>query len=570
MAGPIHYEVYIRRTPPSGWTLAIATEDRAHAVETAEELLGSGSAAAVRVTKETLDPETMEFASVTILTQGAPEPKRRRAVEDAEVTSICNSPQDLYTPIGRERLSAVLEDWLRRNRITAYELLHRADLVERLEASGVEMQHAIQKVAVPESQASGRKVHDLIRHYQRLAEAAVARVMNAHRREAFGDAGQTQLAEIADRLAGRPDAAFLMGGTLCQATAAGAGPSERLGLLMDLADRAPAEGPGRDLVMSQIEQFLSDIIAQPTALAGILGHGLAPGAALAAVVRMCAPHEVEALIRAEPRMGQVIPTVDGPAGRLAQRLAAGQFPALARALSRMVLRELAGTKRLQPGDAQGEIAVLRALAAALTAATGRLVTAEEVQEAFIERSQMLVTADFVGACTAGLETTLQEVESLTRLCENVTGGANKRAAARWLSASVTSLRFETEMRAPGVHPVQKLVVLAGLQRSVRACHFSETDQEAVLDAIGILGGQIEADARLVALMARAEAPPPQKIAALLRLAAGQTAPLGPAADRAKAEALRLMRTPEARASLAQATDILPEIRGLMKTAGLAA
>ena len=34
-------------------------------------------------------------------------------------------------------------------------------------------------------------------------------------------------------------------------------------------------------------------------------------------------------------------------------------------------------------------------------------------------------------------------EHLTRLCENVTGGANKRAAARWLSACIGSLRFET-------------------------------------------------------------------------------------------------------------------------------
>ena len=570
MAGPIHYEVYVRKTPPSAWSLAIATESRGHATETAEELLATGAAAAVRVTKETMDPETMEFASVTILTRGAPEPKRRRASEEAEATSICNAPQDLYTSLGRERLSAVLEDWLRRNRITAYELLHRPDLVERLEASGVELQHAIQKTAVPESQSSGRKVHDLIRHYQRLSEAAVARVMAAHRRDAFADIETTPLAEIANRLAGRPEAAFLMGGSLCRAAMITTEPNARLGVLMDLADQAPADGPGRDLVLNQIEQFLSDITSQPTGLAGILGPGLTPGAALAAVVRMCAPSEVELLIRVDPKMGQLIPAVEGSARRLGQRLAAGQFPALARALIRMVLRELAGTRRLQPGDAQREIAILRALAAALTAATGRLVSAEEVQAAFVERSQLLVTADFVGACTAGLDTAFQEVESLARLCENVMGAANKRSAARWLSASLTSLRFETEMRAPGVHPIQKLTILAGLQRSIRACHFSENDQEKALEAVGVLGGQIEADARLTTLMARADAPPPQKIAALLRLAAGQTGPTGPVADRAKAEALRLMRSADTRTSLAQAGDILPEIKGLMKTVGLAA
>jgi len=57
---------------------------------------------------------------------------------------------------------------------------------------------------------------------------------------------------------------------------------------------------------------------------------------------------------------------------------------------------------------------------------------------------------------------------------------------------------------------------------------------------------------------------------LLRLAAGETAPLGPAADRAKSEAVRLFRAPESRAVLAAAPETLAPLRGLMKAAGLAA
>lgn len=60
MAGPVHYEVYIRKTAPAPWSLLMATEDRANAIETAEEMLKDDRAAAVRVTKESLDPETME------------------------------------------------------------------------------------------------------------------------------------------------------------------------------------------------------------------------------------------------------------------------------------------------------------------------------------------------------------------------------------------------------------------------------------------------------------------------------------------------------------------------------
>lgn len=570
MSGQIHYEIFVRKTPPSSWTLAMATEDRTLALESAEETLRNKLAVAVRVTKETLDPETMAFKSVTILTRGAPEPKPKKVINAVDGQASCSAPADLYAPIARETLTEVLKDWLTRHRVTAYELLHRPDLAEKLDASGMELQHAIQKVAIPESQATGQSTHELIRHYQRLAEATVSRLVGAGRRDQFPDARREPLAQIADTLAGRGDRAFIMGGVLSRAIAAGRGGRERLGLLMDLADQAPAEGPGRALVMTQIEQILCDLFAARSVLTEILGSDLDQGGSLAAVVRMSAPAEIDALLRADPRVVSMIPDLDGPAARLATLMAADAFPILTRTLARMVLRELMGPRRLRPADALGEVGILRALAAALTASAGRLLTLEEVQAAFVERSKALVAADFIDACIAGRETALQEVETVIRICENVTGPANKRSAARWLEASLCTLKFETEMRGQGLHPVQKLAVLAGLQRSVRGCAFAEEDQERTLTSIGVLGGAIEADTKLIVQMARANAPAPHRITALLRLASGQTGPSGPVADRAKAEVIKLIRSPDARTALAEAPEALPEIRGLMKTAGLAA
>ena len=199
MAGPVHYELYIRKTAPSPWTLLQATEDRQHAITTAEEILKDKHAVAVRVTKETLDPDTMEFASTTILTRGVAEAPRKRVVDDADRPN-CMAPADLYTPHARELIGRVLEDWLMRNGVTVFELLHRPDLVERLEASGVEVQHAIQKVAIPESQATGQASHELIRHYQKLVEQAMERVVVAGRKDTFPDLANRSLADVANRL----------------------------------------------------------------------------------------------------------------------------------------------------------------------------------------------------------------------------------------------------------------------------------------------------------------------------------------------------------------------------------
>lgn len=570
MAGPVHYELYIRKTPPAPWSLLLATEDRKNAVDTAEELLRDQRAVAVRVTKETLDPDTMEFSSVTMLTRGAPETTRKRPVRDDGNRSNCNAPQDLYAPHARELIGRVLEDWLMRNGVTPYELLHRPDLVERLEASGVETQHAIQKVAIPESQATGQASHELIRHYQKLAEAAMERVIRAGRKSLFPDLADCSLADVAHRLTGSPDRSFVMGGVISGALIGARGARARLDILMNLADRAPMDGPPRALVMVAMEQLLCELFSARTSLAEILGPSLDQGGSLAAVVRMVAPREINALIGRDPRMALLMPVVEGPAARLGERLAAGEYPILAASLARMVLRELMGPRRLRPSDAPGEIDILRTLAMSLTATAGRLLTLEEVQSAFVERSRSLVTADFVAAYVSPCETVLCEAEVLTRLCENVTGAANKRSAARWLAACVSSLRFESEMRALGQSASYKLGVLAGLQRSVRASALTQHDEIQINAAIGAVGGVVEAEAKLTQQLARAPAPLPQKLAALLRLAAGESAPTGPAADRAKAEALRLFRAPESRATLSAAPETLSALRGLMQAAGLAA
>lgn len=575
MAGPVHYEIYIRRTPPDDWSLSQAMEDRRRAMETAEDLMRDRQAVAVRVTKETLDPETMEFASVVVLTRGAPELKRKRPAPIEPRGPSCRGVQDLYAPHARETIGRILEDWLGRQGATAFELLHRPDLAERLEASGVELQHAIQKVAVPEAQAvPGQSVHELMRHYQRLAEQAIERLLKAGRSRTFADLETRSVADLAHSLVGAADRAFLMGGAVAGSLRALTGARARLERLMDICDRAPLEGPPRALVFVAVEQILCELLGSRAGLAQILGPGLDQGSSLAAAVRMVAPREVGAILAHDPRLTLLVPPVEGPPARLGERLAAGEFPLLAAALARMVLRELMSQRRLRPGDAVGEIDILRALATALTATAGRLLTLEEVQTAFIERSRSLVAADFVAAYVADCTSVLAEAERLTRLCENVTGGANKRAAARWLDACVASLRFETELRGrlttDAAPPGQRLLSLVILQRSVRNAGLPERETQAVVDALGLVGGAVEADARLTTQIARAPAPIPQKLAALLRLAAAETGPTGPVAERARAEAVRLMRAPDTRAALGAEPQAVLTLRPLMQAVGLAA
>jgi len=567
--GQVHFEVFARRQHGSSWSLQLATEDRTRAIESAEEMLTEHRAISVRVTKETLDEETREFKTVTILTKG--EPDRGKAKKPREgLEPLCVSPHDLYSLHARDRIGRLLEGWLARNRATPFELLHRPDLIEKLEATGLELQHAIQKVAIPEAQARGKTVHHVIRDFQKLVQATIDRVMRDDRKGRFPDFEKDGFAASAERLVGDPDQQYLLGGGVAKAMSTGASWSGKVNRLLDLADQAPREPAARALAFHVLELPLTEILGARAGIMELLGVHLDLGGALAAMTRLAAADAVDALISIEPAVARVMPPLQGPAARLANWLDGPYFESVRTAIAHRVLKELTGPKRLRPSDAEGEIVMLRALAMSLTTAVGRILTSEEVQEAFVNRSRTLVRADFVEAFLGHDRSPLGEVEALLWLSENVTGGANKRQASRWVQANVSALRFETDLRGGPDSAATKLAALADLQRAVFRCGFVEEEANPIAIKIGEVGGQIEADARLAQALARAAAPVVNRLTLLLRLAAGETAPRGPAAERARAEALRLMRAPEIRAEIAKTPDAVDRVRSLMQTAGLAA
>lgn len=563
----VHYELFIRRTPGGGWTLDMATENRAAAIATAEELMAERKVAAVKVTKETLDPETREFQSISILNLGVAEsPKKKKVAENQD--PLCVSPQDLYTVHARERIGRLLEGWLERKGATPFELLHRPDLVQELEASGTDLQHAIQKVAIPEAQARDLTVHELIRTFSSLVERSIDRLLKDFRKGGMPDLDKEGFARAAERVSHDPERAYLLGAGVAASIAPARSWSEKISRLLDLADAAPITGPPRGLALQVIEQPLAEILGSRTGLDNIIGVELDLGGQLAAMTRLAACDTVDALMRIEPSVAKIMPPLSESATRLSKWLAAEDFKSVRSAVAKRVVRELNGPRRLRPGDAEGEIEVMRGLAMALTAAAGAgaaaLLHADDVQAAFVQRSRMLVTSDFVESYLGSERTAREEAEALMWLVENVIGGANKRQAGRYLSAGIAALRFEKEYRNGPDTAAVKLQKLAALQRAVSRGGLASEDYSPIQAKIGDVGGMVEADARLIPTLARTTASPIQKLLLMLKLATGETAPSGPAADRARQEALRMVRQDDTRNALAEDPERMGQILPLIQ------
>lgn len=562
-----HYEILARRRGGAGFVLEGACESRSQAMELAEELLEDGRAAAVRVSKEVMDPVSGEFTSAVILEKGdLSERGGKRPTRGASrQESPCTSPHDLYNLHARETIARLLADWLSRRQVTAYELLHRPDLLELLESSGVEIQHALQRISVPEAQATGRSVHDVLRGYMGLVDRAIQRVLKDGRRGAF-PALTLDLSSAIARTAGQPDAEYLIGGGVAAALADAEGWPSKLERLLDLAERASALGDAGAVVLQALQKPLIEMLEGRAGLSDLLGVEGDAGCSLGALVRLVAAAEVGLVFRLDPRAAALLPQLTGPAERLSQLFGRGAFPAARRAVARRVLKELEGPRRLRPSDVDGEIEVLRALAMALTATGAALVDPEDVRRAFVERSRALLSPEFVSALLNGRNSVLAEAEALVWLSENVAGSANKRAAARLINATITSHRLDAELTGTGEPPAARLATLARMQKAVLGAGFQPEDAQALIRVLGELGDRVETRARLIAALVRVDAAPAHKLFLLSKLAAGDAAPVGPVTERARSEVFRLLRRPEARAQLAASPELRDRLASLLPAA----
>ena len=561
----IHYEVFARRNEAASMVLELATEDRGRAMEFAEELLAQTRAVAVRVTKEIRDEDTGEYNSITILAKGTAEKRKTKGLTE-EAGPLCVAPQDLYSLHARQRIGRLLESWLTRNKATSFELLHRPDLAEKLEAGGTDLQHAVQKIAIPEAQARSASVHEVIRAFNTLIERTINRLIKDGRRGALADFGKEPFAQSCARLIDDPEAAYKIGAGVALYLADAKTWGAKIDRLLDLADKAPAEERPRALAFQVLEQPLGEIMGSPMGMGELLGPGLDLGGSLCAMTRLAAGSTVDLLAGIDPTVSKTIPPLQGAAARLSRWMEGAYFEGVRVAVGRKVLGEVKGARRLRPSDAQAEIDVLRALAMTLTAAAGKLLPKEDILDAFIERSRMLVGSEFVTAAVAKAANAPEEVRALIRVAENVTGPSNKRQAAQWLVGAVTALRFEKDMRQSAEPTGQRLLTLAELQRTVGRIEIPESDRQLIMHRLGEIGGLIESDINLVECLMRSGAPPMQKLTVLLKLALGEAAPAGPAANKAKAAVLKLAKEPETRAELARAPQVLERLRPLMNAA----
>ena len=478
----VHFELFIRRRPRAPWRLALATEDRGAAFEAADDAVTQTLGAAVRLCKETRDPASGQYRPLVLLERGVmPEPKAWRPRPSARrgapvrAPASCTRPQDLYASPAREMIGRVLSGWLQRNRVTPFELLHRADLAERLEACEAELSAALYNAALADAAARGTPLEPIRHALDDLARRAIERVISDD-----------------------PDVGFRFGVAVAARLGRHANWKDKVELVLDLIEAAPDEGQPAAVSMRILQQPLIDILGGLGDLDEILGAGLALGDQLLLLTQIASAPAIAAVVADDAALGRQVPRLRGLAARLALMLhARSAFVRARRAIGRRVLAALNSEARLWPDDPVREVEGLQALAALLKV-SGRLIDQDEVALALGRRWRRLSGPAFVETRLALCKGAVEEVDVMLDMIEVAVGRASLEALGRRLVGLLAARDFEQEARFSPDTLAVSLRRLAGLVGRVRAAALRPETQAEAERNLRRLAAVIEADAKALA------------------------------------------------------------------------
>ena len=333
----VHFEIFRQQGKSGGgWALVEAMEDRDAAIDTAKLMLQEGRAAAVRVVKETYQPSTGDYMSLTVFEGGKTEVKKKNTKVDEIASPVpCFKPDDLYSYHARMTMTRVLGEWLARQKLTVTELIHSAAALEKFEATGTTYQHAVQKIAVAQAAESESSVAQIVKQLNDLCTTAIHRVYKDERASLFPVLEPGEFGPLAEKLGANPDARYVLNGAITKYLASAQGWDEKLQRLLVLMAEIPAEGPGRTLLLTAIDSLVAEMLNGAAALADLLGHNPDLGHALLNLVELFLGTEVHA--------------AEGTAhgiNDLARSFAKDDLQEARAAIAGRILAELKGLKRL--------------------------------------------------------------------------------------------------------------------------------------------------------------------------------------------------------------------------------
>lgn len=487
MGQEVHYEIFRRSGAKGGWIMHDVSSSRDTALRTAEELMTSERATGVKVIKETYNPDTGDYLTLKIFEDGHTKMKVDKAAEDVPHALPCFQPDDLYSYHSRSTIARLLTDFLARNRWTVTELIHRADALEKLEATGTQYQHAIQKIAVAQASSTTTPVQQIMKSLNELVTKAIHRVYRDDREKRFPDVAPGRFGAFASKLAESMGSAapYILNGAIARYLKPAAKWDEKLALLLALMKDLPAEGKGREILLSSIDAITAEMLNGSAALHELIGKQENLGEALLTMVQLFTGAE---LTGTAEQTG---------IAALSRHFKADELAESRTAVANRILAELKSIKRLTQTSVMDELKLLRRVANKLVVAQGKYLSHEDIIAAFVLRSKRLVTNEVLAAHMSDAKEPDEKVDRLLSVEENIIGAENKRQLVTYLMPILQSNSFEQQFQQAKTPPLQRIQRLAELQARVRRSGFQDKEKREIAEIFDKMASDVDIRGRVL-------------------------------------------------------------------------
>ena len=483
MGQDIHYEVFRRVGARGGWTLHEAVTARDLAIKMAQTLMAEEKATGVKVVKESYNEETGDYLTLKIFEEGHNQVKIDPKAEDAPHALPCFRIDDLYSYHARQTIARLLVDFLARNRLTVTELLHRADMLEKLEATGTLYQHAVQKIAVAQAASTTTPVQQIVKSLNELTTQAMNRVYRDQRKGLFPDPNPEQFATLANSLADEPNGLYILNGAIARHLKDSSGWDDKVLRLLALMKFAPEEAPARTLLLAAVDAIIAEILGGSAALHELIGAKDNLAAALSSLVELF-------LGKTAPGEAYTGLTL------LTQHFANDDLPEARTAIANRLVAEFKSAKRLCPNSLVEELTALRKIANRVVFGVGKYMAHEELIAAFTLRSKRLVSNEILSEHLSDAPTPDEKIERLLFVEDNIIGVENKRQLANFILPIINAPTFENYFHNAGNAVMARLRKLASLQAHVRRSGFQDNHKDEISDRLDKLANDVELRAKV--------------------------------------------------------------------------
>ncbi len=489
----VHYEVLGQRG--TSWTIIAVVDEQSDAMKRAQE--ARNTYRAVKVNRERFDATSSTYRSGQIFFSGAQ--AKASKFDSDDMPSVCWRIEDFYSYEGRRAINRLLRKEMVEWGITATELLHSIDHVQRLQDNGTSMQRAVQQTAIAQVRETGQGVQERIKQIFDLVDKGTVQLRKAV--PGFPQIRDDRLDDLIDAINKNENRDQLLQGALTKYLAGSSSFNDKMSKVLGLVR---ADHP--TWVLFIVDNLVAELLSIGNVLNVLVGSRKTVKSEMIAAAMLT--------------VGNADPADElmTPEARMVNRLiAAGKMPSTQQAMNRFLIDRMKGKSLLVEGEILEESDALGEILAVLKRSDGQWIGQVPMVEAIGQRCARWVHPEAISDVLRGATDIGDRYDRLIRLERNIVGNANKRKVGEFIVPLVMSSQSETFLTEEGGPVTQRLKRLFAMQEAALNSALQDIHRNKLAEHLDDLAFKLIKKVRLIERMTEGEGSSVEKCFSLLRM-----------------------------------------------------